>query len=351
VKAITTGAFHTCALTTSGGVRCWGSNEHGQLGDGTTVDRSSPPSTDVLTGVKAIDAGYAHTCALMTTGGVRCWGYNFSGQTGDGTTVDQPSPPANDVLTGVQAIAAQGFHTCALMISGGARCWGYNVDGELGNGTTELYNAVPPTTDVLTGVKAMAGTYVNTCALTNTGGVRCWGSTYWGMLGPLGTEESPAPDTWSTPPGWDVLTGVQTISCGETHACALMETGSVRCWGQNACGKLGDGDLDIAHYDTPHPIPATVVCDLSASRLGLPRCEPSANDASKYPCLSCDPLPDGGTGGCLAPSTTGCGQTDSRSLLRYPVNCSIYYSEMNTAYPNQHRSANCSGDGTWGCSL
>src|SRR6185295_15965003 len=86
VQAVVAGIGHTCALTTAGGVRCWGNNDHGQLGDGTTTGWAAAPPTDVLTGVRAIAAGIAHTCALTMTGGVRCWGGNDVGQLGDGTT-------------------------------------------------------------------------------------------------------------------------------------------------------------------------------------------------------------------------------------------------------------------------
>jgi len=91
---------------------------------------------DVLTGVQAIAADGGHTCALMDTGGVRCWGENDYGQLGDGTTTDNSTPPTSDVLTGVQAIAAGNFHTCALMKNGGMQCWGDNEHGQLGDGTT-----------------------------------------------------------------------------------------------------------------------------------------------------------------------------------------------------------------------
>ena len=182
-KAVSAGfAPFTCGLTTQGGVRCWGSNPDGELGDGNTTNRSTPALSDVLTGVQAIATGYRHTCALMSNGGVRCWGYNFYGQLGDGTTIDRLSPPTSDLLSGVQAIAAGEGHTCALLAGGGVRCWGHNHVGQLGDGTTtDRLN--PPSSDGLTGVQAIAAGAAHTCALMRSGGVRCWGTNRGGHLG------------------------------------------------------------------------------------------------------------------------------------------------------------------------
>jgi alpha-tubulin suppressor-like RCC1 family protein len=140
---------HTCALTTSGGVRCWGMNAVGQLGDGTTIGCSTPPSKDALTGVQAVALGAAHTCALMMSGGVRCWGNNRFGQFGNGTVGPpnyNPTPPSLDVLTGVQAIAGGGSHSCALTLLGSVVCWGYNGFGEVGDGTIENGRPTPTMT-------------------------------------------------------------------------------------------------------------------------------------------------------------------------------------------------------------
>ena len=182
VQAMALGWNHTCVLTTSGGVRCWGDNSYGQLGNPNQLLTHTPPTADVLTGVAAVSTGDNHTCALLTTGGMRCWGDNQYGQLGRGTgSITQATPPTSDVLQDVQAMAAGGGHTCALTKSGGVRCWGSNEYGQLGDGTL-TNRLVPSNNDILTGVKAIATGEHHTCALMMTNSVRCWGRNFFGPL-------------------------------------------------------------------------------------------------------------------------------------------------------------------------
>jgi alpha-tubulin suppressor-like RCC1 family protein len=242
ISANGTSAFaHTCALTTSGGLKCWGFNSDGQLGDGTTTQRTTPVEVSGLTsGVVQITTGASHTCALTVSGGVKCWGSNSNGQLGNGTTTRQTLPvDVNGLTTGIVAISAGGNHTCALTSDGGVKCWGQNSDGQLGNGTTTQQLIPADVSGLPSGVVAISAGAEHTCALTNTGGVKCWGANSWGILGD-GTMTSR-----STPVDVSGLTsGAAAISAGATHTCALTVDGGAKCWGQNSMGEVGDGTDD-----------------------------------------------------------------------------------------------------------
>src|SRR5206468_339497 len=134
---IEAGWHHTCALTTAGGVNCWGNNHDGQLGDGTEIDKVAPVGVvGLMSRVNAIAAGERHSCALTTGGGVKCWGNNHDNQLGDGTENDRVTPV--DVVglrSGMNAVAAWTTLFRALTTGGGVKCWGNNHDGQLGDGT------------------------------------------------------------------------------------------------------------------------------------------------------------------------------------------------------------------------
>ena len=259
VSAIALGSQSSCALTTDGGVKCWGLNNYGQGGYGTRINRSTPldvrtssSSSTALSGVTAIDIGGFHSCAVTATGGVKCWGWSGDGQLGDGSSGDNTwstspvdvhtSSTSNTPLSGVKAIALGYEHSCALTTAGGVKCWGDNNSGQLGNGSSgSLADRTTPVdvTGLSSGVSAIALGANHSCALTTTGGVKCWGSNYSGQLG-NGSSGSSADR--NTPVDVTGLTsGVAAIALGDTHSCALMTTGGVKCWGRGELGQLGNG--------------------------------------------------------------------------------------------------------------
>jgi alpha-tubulin suppressor-like RCC1 family protein len=247
VTAIASGDRYSCALTSSGGVRCWGYNQFGQLGDGTTTDRATPVDvTGLPSGVSAIDTRGEHTCALMTAGGVKCWGANGNGQLGDGTT-DSSGVPVDvaGLTSGVSAIAVGGEHTCAITSGGGLKCWGWNARGQVGIGTTTDSKTPVDVPGLAGAVSAVAAGGRHTCALMAAGGVSCWGYNEFGQLGDGTTTDSAMPVAVAGLPS-----SIRAITTGGNFSCALKTDGGVTCWGLNAAGQLGDG----TYTDRPAPV-------------------------------------------------------------------------------------------------
>lgn len=259
VVAIAAGDQHTCALTTQGGVKCWGLNSKGQIGDnGPITYRLTPTDVSGLTsGVTAISAGLLTTCAVTATGGAKCWGANGVGQLGDGTTTDSPIPvDVFGLASGVSAIATYNGHSCALTTIGGIKCWGQNNSGQLGTGFPPTSSLIPvdvisaQSMPALVGASAIVVNFASSCAL-NSGGVFCWGANSVGQLGNdsfVFSSNVPVPvlSGTSQPP----LAGVTAIATGRNHVCALSSVGTLKCWGFNTSGQLGDGN-NLNHESTP----------------------------------------------------------------------------------------------------
>ena len=291
VAQIDAGKAHTCAVLDTGAVRCWGSGGFSNLGYGNTGnigDDETPASVgdvDVGGTVTQIAAGTFHTCALLDTGAVRCWGFGTKGRLGYATTTpigdDEPPATAGDVDVGgtvVQIVAGE-EHTCALLDTGAVRCWGVGANGRLGYGNTnDIGDDETPAAagDVDVGgavVQIDAGVF-HTCALLDTGAVRCWGAGGSGRLGygnsiTIGDDETPA-----TAGDVDVGGTVVQIDAG-SHTCALLDTRAVRCWGVSANGRLGYGNLSsIGDNETPASAGDVDIVDpgdvVTLSVVGLP---------------------------------------------------------------------------------
>ncbi|WP_165371476.1 RCC1 domain-containing protein [Pseudolysobacter antarcticus] len=235
VTQVAAGSFYTCALTPPGSVECWGQNSAGQLGNGSTSDAATPIAVSGLTDAVAIAAGSAHACAVTVQGFVRCWGNNTRGQLGNGTNTNQSTPVAT-IVGSIASLAAGGSHTCGLTSGSVVLCWGYNAFGQLGDGTLTNKNAPGLAVIGLTDVVAITAGTSHTCALTRAGAVKCWGSNVYGQLGDGTTTDSATPVAVI-----GLGSGVAAIAAASRHTCALTRVGTVKCWGYNSEGELGNG--------------------------------------------------------------------------------------------------------------
>ncbi len=242
VRDISVGLEHTCVLNAVGGVRCWGANTSGQLGvDGLQASLSPVEVTGLGSGVSALSSGWQHTCLLTLAGGVKCWGKNAHGQLGNGTTVDSRVPvDVSGLNFGVKAISAGAEHTCALTALGAVKCWGRNTSGELGNGSNLDSALAQDVSGLSAGARSVAAggdaTAAHSCAVTVSGAVVCWGSNDSGQLGDGTTSSSNVPVTVQ-----GLTYGMRAVTTGGRHACALSAVGGMVCWGDNQFGQLGDG--------------------------------------------------------------------------------------------------------------
>ncbi len=283
VLAVTSGLDHSCALKEDGTVFCWGLDDKGQLGDGLNADRAAAaPVLAVSVGAaftqaasQSIAVGGHHTCAIRVDGTVMCWGYNANGQLGDGSTVNSSTPIAVNIPGGVSAIAAGFYHTCAIKTDGSPICWGLNQQGQLGNGLT-TNSATPVAVNITGGVTAISAGYDKTCAIrSGSGEVVCWGEyntiitptnipggaiavsvgsnfvcaiktngspICWGYNGNGELGNGTSTSSYVTPVGVNISGGVTALSASRgDHACAIKTNGDVTCWGAGSSGQLGNG--------------------------------------------------------------------------------------------------------------
>ena len=264
VIGIVTGADHTCALTSGGGVKCWGSSQYGQLGNGTSNTISTTPVdvTGLGSGVIKISSGGNHVCAL-TTSDVKCWGFNLFGQLGDGTNTSRSTPVSVTGLSGATAMAAGFSHTCALISAGGMKCWGGNAAGQLGTGNmVDVYTPID-VTGLATGVTSIAAGGVHTCALIG-GGMKCWGGNSYGELGDGTTTNRLTPIDVN-----GLTSGVTKVTVGGYHTCAVKDGDSAKCWGWNYFGQLGNGTTQDSSIpvDIAEAGPAVAVIPTSGGTL------------------------------------------------------------------------------------
>jgi alpha-tubulin suppressor-like RCC1 family protein len=252
LTGLSLGTSHVCAKFTDASVKCWGRNTYGQIGDGTMTDRSVPTTIASLAGQPLPTLGLNLSCDTVFTGswGVQCWGENGLGQVGNATTTDQSSPVdvaiSGGFLVGTGMVFPGYQSTCAA-IGGAAYCWGSNASGQLGDGTTIDKDYAVPVSGLGSGVVEVSIGVSDACAVLTSGTAKCWGTDLYGQLGDGGSA-TPR----SAPVDVAGLTGIKHLAMGGTQTCALLTDGTVQCWGENSFGQLGDGTT--TGRTTPGPV-------------------------------------------------------------------------------------------------
>lgn len=273
---IAAGGYHSCARVGAGTVRCWGEASSGQLGYGNVTSLTVPLTVDVNLGgtlVVLLSAGVDHNCAVLEDGKLRCWGRNDHGQLGYGNTEnigdnELPSsiipvpllPQGIPNGTAVVDIVLGNTHSCVLYETGHVLCWGDNFYGQLGQGNTTTFGdnetlATLFPIDLGGDAVAVALGKHHTCALLDDGDLKCWGRNLYGQLGRgdiqhIGDDEVPA-DVSPIDLGGQAI----SVTAGDYHTCAVVDGHQVVCWGFNDYGQLGYGDTELRGDDeTPAEI-------------------------------------------------------------------------------------------------
>ncbi len=300
---------YTCVRVQGDTAQCWGQNLSGQLGTNTVSPTKTPTPIASMAGVKYVDGGSSHTCAVLSDGTVKCWGLNAFGQLGDGTTTSHPLPTLAPTIAGAVDITTGQYHTCALFADASVQCWGQNQAGQLGNETT-INSATPviavnlpcggggtsktcagcvPTT--CQAQKATSGSIADgcggtllcgvdkpkiatgngfSCILVGDGTVRCWGQNSLGQLGDGSQRVRYQPTTVDGAPApVGGITNALAVVAGDSHACALLSTGKIRCWGSQSNGQLGTGAAadSAPHFDSVEVSGISTAVAVSAGRL------------------------------------------------------------------------------------
>jgi alpha-tubulin suppressor-like RCC1 family protein len=248
--SIDAGTSYNCAVRADGTLWCWGNNFRGQLGDGTTTSRTAPVRVGDSTAWASVSAGDSHTCATRTDGTLWCWGFNRFAQLGVGTDPYIATTPVRVGTAADWAAVTTGYaHTCAVRTSGTLWCWGNNTDGQLGVGDLS-YRATPAQVGTATTWSGVSAGYAYACAVRTEGTVWCWGENGYGQLGVSGTHQT-APVRVGDGTSWS------GVRASFDTACALRTDSSLWCWGNNSTGQLDDGTTTHRNAPTRIGVAAT----------------------------------------------------------------------------------------------
>lgn len=316
-KAVAVGGFHTCAILDDDTLKCWGESANGQLGLGTTTDRGdgagemgdSLPTVDLGTGrtAKSLALGLGHSCAILDNNTVKCWGFNsVDGELGLGDTTPRgdgagemgDSLPVVNLGTGRTAlqISTGGSHTCAVLDNNTLKCWGYNLYGQLGQGDTNSRGgAAGEMGDSLAAISlgtgrtakfVTSGQHFN-CAILDNDTVKCWGRNQFGQLGQGDTTDrgDGAGEMGDSLPAVNLGTGrtAKAIRSFWTSTCAILDNDTVKCWGGNAKGELGQGNVTVLGDGAGEMGDSLPTVDLGTRF--VPRAFPTSNCRSTHNCV------------------------------------------------------------------
>jgi alpha-tubulin suppressor-like RCC1 family protein len=291
VLSLSVGLANNCVVLASGQAQCWGDNSVGQVGDNTVVNRSTPVTVSGLASNAAlISMNRTHACALTTGGGVMCWGDNPYGEIGDNTVVQKKV--ATSVIgfasSGAIHVASGGSHSCLVTSGGTVKCWGLGTSGQLGNSTYS--NSLSPVAVTgLTNIGMVTAGAGHACALSMAGQVSCWGDGQYGQLGVGSVAPSSSPIAVTLP------AAALSIASYRNHTCAYLTNSTVSCWGMDHYGQLGDSAP--TYYLTAKPAANGVgsITQVSGAMNGYSTCVISAGSLGCFGDNASAQLGDGTT--------------------------------------------------------
>jgi alpha-tubulin suppressor-like RCC1 family protein len=242
-------SYHSvCGIQTDGSLWCWGENDHGELGDGTTAEQHLPERIGASTSWASVTCGLAFACGTQVDGSLWCWGDDCVGELGDGVSCACfPTEPTNCHAYAPEQIATSASwktvagspysqHACAIQADSSLWCWGYDGFNALGDGTANqsLSRNAPERITTATWNTITAGGN-NTCGIASDGSRWCWGNDAIGQLGDGTTTAALQPEQIGATNTW------VTVTMGYEHGCGVLHDGTLLCWGGNPSGQLGDG--------------------------------------------------------------------------------------------------------------
>jgi alpha-tubulin suppressor-like RCC1 family protein len=359
---------HTCALFNNGGVKCWGANASGQLGYDDANDRgdASGEMGDSLAFVNVgagryavdIDVGEEHTCAILDNGDLKCWGEGLNGRLGRDTTADwgtatntMASLTAINLGVGRTALAvsAGAAHTCAILDTGAVKCWGaggsgrlgYDSTATLGDGAGEMAGLATVNLGVGRTAVAISAGGTHTCAVLDNGELKCWGESANGQLGRDSTaDQGDAAGEMAALTAINLGVGrtAVDVSAGALHTCAILDNGDLKCFGEGSGGRLGsDGTADLGDG-------AGEMAALTAVNLGVGRTALAVSAGTAHTCAILDDQTvkcwgNGGSGRLGSEGTSNLGDAGGEMAALNPVSLGNSRTGVSLSAGNAHTCA------------